>query len=92
MAHFYRAARLHREFRAIEIRAEPTLMRKDYERMLALLQRAQTRYNETIAAKHMYWVSAAGYQLGSLIAEFYDAIMGAPVPQDLDAPRRAERP
>jgi hypothetical protein len=37
----------------------------------------------------MYWVSAAGYQLGSLFEEFYDAVMHAPVPDWLDEQQRA---
>ena len=45
----------------------------DFARKFALLEKAQEGYNHTIKAKHMFWVSAAGYQLGALFEEFYDA-------------------
>ena len=85
MARFYRAAILHRRFRAVRIRLPEARMQSDFERKLELLERAQEAYNHTIGAKHLFWVSAAGYQLGSMFSEFYDALMYAPVPEWLDA-------
>ncbi len=86
MARFYRAAILHRRFREVTIREAS--MSADFARKLELLEQAQDRYGATIAAKHMFWVSAAGYQLGSLLEEFHDAVMYAPVPDWLDAAGR----
>jgi hypothetical protein len=63
-------------------------MAEDFARKLVLLERAQDGYNATIKAKHMFWVSAAGYQLGALFEEFYDAMMYAPVPEWLDVTQR----
>jgi len=63
-------------------------MAKAFKRKLELLDQAQDAYNHTIEARHMFWVSASGYQLGSLFAEFYDAIMIAPVPEYLDDRQR----
>jgi tetratricopeptide (TPR) repeat protein len=88
MARFYRAAILHRRFRQVEIRLPETVMKQGYLERLDLLARAQEAYNHTIRAKHMFWVSAAGYQLGSLFEEFYDAMMHAPVPSWLDSRQR----
>jgi len=88
MARFYRAAILHRRFREVEIKLPETVMKQAYLERLDLLARAQEAYNHTIRAKHMFWVSAAGYQLGSLFEEFYDAMMHAPVPGWLDARQR----
>lgn len=88
LARFYRAAILHLEFRAVRIRLPEAQMSKDFERKLELLEQAQDAYNEVIRVRHIYWVSAAGYQLGSLFGEFYDAIMHAPAPDWLDESQR----
>jgi tetratricopeptide (TPR) repeat protein len=88
MARFYRAAIVHLEFRAVQIRAPEAQMNADFERKLALLEQAQDLYNDVVRARHVYWVAAAGYQLGSLFEEFYDAMMYAPVPDWLDDTQR----
>lgn len=88
MARFYRAAILHRRFRDIEIRLPESAMQAAFTAKLELLVKAQDAYNHAIAAKHMFWVSAAGYQLGHLFSELYDALMYAPVPEWLDARQR----
>jgi tetratricopeptide (TPR) repeat protein len=88
LARFYRAAIIHLEFRAVPIRLPEAQMTKDFERKLELLDQAQDAYNQVVRARHMYWVSAAGYQLGSLFEEFYDAVMHAPVPDWLDEQQR----
>jgi hypothetical protein len=88
MARFYRAAIIHLEFRGQPIRLPEAQMSADFEAKLALLEQAQDAYNEVVRAKHIYWVSAAGYQLGSLFEEFYDAVMHAPVPDWLDESQR----
>lgn len=84
MARFYRAAIEHLRFRDVAIRLPEKQMKEDLARKFALLEKAQEGYDHTIKAKHMFWVSAAGYQLGSLFEEFYDAMMHAPVPEWLD--------
>ncbi|MCY1012121.1 hypothetical protein OV079_42555 [Nannocystis pusilla] len=61
MARFYRAAVWHRRFRDVPIRLPEKQMTEDFARKFALLEKAQEAYNETIKAKHMFWVSAAGY-------------------------------
>lgn len=88
MARFYRAAIEHRRFRDVAIRLPEKQMSADFARKFALLEKAQDGYNHTIKAKHMFWVSAAGYQLGSLFEEFYDAMMHAPIPEWLDDKQR----
>ncbi len=90
LSRFYRAAIIHLEFRSAPIRLPESKMAEDFERKLSLLEDAQDAYNHAIRARHVYWVSAAGLQLGSLFEEFYDAVMYAPVPKWLDRePRRA---
>ncbi|HVH97134.1 MAG TPA: tetratricopeptide repeat protein [Enhygromyxa sp.] len=88
LARFYRAAIIHLEFRAAPIRLPEAQMSKDFEHKLALLEQAQDAYNQVIRARHIYWVSAAGFQLGSICEEFYDAVMHAPVPDWLDEQQR----
>jgi tetratricopeptide (TPR) repeat protein len=88
MARFYRAAIVHREFREVTIRLPEDAMAQSFRRKLELLEKAQAAYNHTIAAKHMFWVSASGFQLGHLFGELYDAIMYAPVPEWLDDRQR----
>ncbi len=90
MARFYQAAILHRRFREVPIRLPEVRMAEDFEKKLGLLTETQAAYNETIRAKHVYWVSAAGLQLGSLFEEFYDALMYAPVPEWLNDSQRSE--
>ena len=63
-------------------------MARDFQRKLERLTQAQEAYNDTIRTRHVYWVSAAGYQLGALFEEFYDALMYAPVPTWLDDAQR----
>jgi tetratricopeptide (TPR) repeat protein len=88
MARFYRAAILHVEFRRARIRLPEAQMSADFEAKLALLERAQDAYNHVVRARHVFWVSAAGFQLGALFEEFYDAIMYAPAPDWLDDSQR----
>jgi len=88
MARFYRAAILHRRFRDVAIVLPETVMAERFKQKLELLVKAQDAYNHTIKAKHMFWVSASGYQLGHLFGEFYDALMYAPVPKWLDERQR----
>jgi hypothetical protein len=88
MARFYRAAIHHRRFRDSPIRLPEKVLTEDFARKFEHLQRAQEAYNHTIRAKHMFWVTASGYQLGSLFEEFYDALMYAPVPEWLDDKQR----
>jgi tetratricopeptide (TPR) repeat protein len=89
MARFYRAAILHLAFREVKLELPEQAMEAALQRKLELLTRAQDAYNHTIDAKHMFWVSAAGYQLGHMFGEFYDAVMYAPVPTWLDDRQRA---
>ncbi len=88
MARFYRAAVVHRRFREVEIRLPEKVMEEGFAAKLALLVQAQDAYNHAISAKHMFWVSASGYQLGHLFSELYDALMYAPVPEWLDDRQR----
>ena len=84
MMRFYRAALLHTQFREVQVELPEARMTAAFSKKLELLTAAQAGYNDTIRVKHVYWVSAAGFQLGTLFEEFYDDLMHAPVPDWLD--------
>ncbi|MEM7153252.1 MAG: hypothetical protein AAF799_10455 [Myxococcota bacterium] len=88
MTRFYRAAIIHRRFRDVEIQPPEAAMERAFKAKVELLVQAQDAYNHAISAKHVFWVSASGFQLGQLFSEFYDALMYAPVPEWLDARQR----
>ena len=88
MTRFYRAAIIHRRFRDVEIVPPEAAMERAFKAKVELLVEAQDAYNHAISAKHVFWVSASGFQLGQLFSEFYDALMYAPVPEWLDARQR----
>ena len=88
MAHFYLAEIPHEEFRKQPIRLPEKQMERDLENKARLLLQAQGRYIATINVRNPHWAAAAGYQVASLYQEFYDAIIGAPIPHE-DLRRRA---
>ena len=88
MARFYRAAIIHIKFRDVKIELPEKVMEAAFKKKMELLVAAQDAYNHTIKAKHMFWVSASGFQLGHLFGEFYDEMMYAPVPEWLDDRQR----
>ncbi len=89
MARFYRAAIVHVRFRDVQIELPPEVMKARFEQRMELLLEAQDAYNHASKAKHVFWVSASGYQLGHLLGEFYDELADAPVPEWLDDEQRS---
>jgi tetratricopeptide (TPR) repeat protein len=79
----------HERFRRTPIRLPETQMDKDLEQKAGLLLKAQRSYIETIKYGNPRWASAAGFQVGSLYEELYDAFMAAPIPAGLDDEGRA---
>ena len=73
----------HRRFQAVELRLPEAQMDKDLDQKASLLLQAQRAYIETIKYGNPAWASAAGFQVGSLYEELYDAFMRAPVPAEL---------
>jgi tetratricopeptide (TPR) repeat protein len=74
----------HERFRRTPIRLPEAQMDRDLEEKAALLLKAQRSYIETIKYGNPRWASAAGFQVGSLYEELYDAFMTAPIPAGLD--------
>jgi tetratricopeptide (TPR) repeat protein len=73
----------HERFRRAPIRLPEAQMDRDLEEKATLLLRAQRSYIDTIKYGNPRWASAAGFQVGSLYEELYDAFVAAPVPKQL---------
>jgi tetratricopeptide (TPR) repeat protein len=78
----------HERFRRCPIRLPEAQMDRDLEEKAALLLKAQRAYIDTIKYGNPGWASAAGFQVGSLYEELYQAFVAAPVPTDLDPEAR----
>jgi tetratricopeptide (TPR) repeat protein len=89
MAHYYLAEIPHGEFKRVPIRLPEKQMERDLEAKARLLLTAQGRYIATINVRNAHWATASGFQVGALYREFYDSVVGAPIPHD-DLRRRAK--
>ncbi|MEO0325991.1 MAG: tetratricopeptide repeat protein [Myxococcota bacterium] len=56
------------------------VQRPHLERRAQVILRAQRSYFDVIRHTHPDWAAAAGYRIGQLYDDFWDAIMSAPVP------------
>jgi DNA uptake lipoprotein len=79
----------HLRFRKAALRLPEAQLDKDLEEKAHLLLTAQRAYIDTIKFGNPAWASAAGFQVGSLYEELYDAFMNVPIPPELDAEARA---
>jgi TolA-binding protein len=89
MAHYYLAEIPHQDFQRQPIRLPEKQMERDLEAKARLLLTAQGRYIATINVRNPHWATASGFQVGALYREFYDAVVGAPIPHG-DLRRRAK--
>jgi len=78
----------HLRFRKAALRLPEAQLDKDLEEKAHLLLTAQRAYIETIKFGNPAWASAAGFQVGSLYEELYDAFMNVPIPPELDKEAR----
>jgi tetratricopeptide (TPR) repeat protein len=78
----------HQRFRAVALRLPESQMDRDLDLKASLLLQAQRGYIDTIKFGNAGWASAAGFQVGSLYEELYDAFMNAPVPKELKGEAR----
>jgi TolA-binding protein len=78
----------HLRFRRAPLRLPESLLDKDLDEKARLLLTAQRAYIDTIKFGNPGWASAAGFQVGSLYEELYDAFMNVPVPPELDREAR----
>lgn len=73
----------HQRFRKAPLRLPEAQLDKDLDQKATLLLTAQRAYIDTIKFGNPAWASAAGFQVGSLYEELYDAFMNVPVPPEL---------
>jgi tetratricopeptide (TPR) repeat protein len=78
----------HQRFRGVALRLPEAQMDRDLDLKASLLLQAQRGYIDTIKFGNPGWASAAGFQVGSLYEELYDAFMNAPVPKELKGEAR----
>ncbi|MCC6751023.1 MAG: hypothetical protein IT371_25425 [Deltaproteobacteria bacterium] len=74
MAQYYLGALHHRSFREAKVSTGGG-MGPDLDRKARLLISAQAGYIAAVKVKNLYWATAAGFQIGSLYREFYNAMM-----------------
>lgn len=90
MAHFYLGAIAHTSCRNVSLPDDKTLATQLDEKARLLLD-AQANYIAAIKVKHAYWASVAGFQIGALYKEFYDALMRARPSFDLAAQENSKQ-
>jgi TolA-binding protein len=79
---------LHLRFRKAALRLPEAQLDRDLEEKAHLLLTAQRAYIDTIKFGNPAWASAAGFQVGSLYEELYDAFMNVPIPPELNTEQR----
>ncbi len=88
MAAFYVGEIAHEQYRALPIRLPEKQMERDLEAKAQMLLTAQARYVDAMRVSNAEWATAAGFEIASLYREFYDDLVGAPIPPELDAEHR----
>jgi tetratricopeptide (TPR) repeat protein len=84
MSAYYIGEIAHAQYKKLPIRLPEKRMSEDLEAKARMLLVAQARFIETMKMQNAEWATAAGFQIASLYREFYDDLVGAPVPPELD--------
>jgi tetratricopeptide (TPR) repeat protein len=71
-------------FDSIRFRLPVERMKRDLTDKSAFFLKGQSAYLRCVRFQHEYWAVAAGYRLGKLYEDFYDDMMAAEVPPELD--------
>jgi tetratricopeptide (TPR) repeat protein len=74
----------HARFTTTPIRLPQHLMEQDIQEKARTFLRAQAAYLRAMGFRDRYWSSAAGLRIGLLYEDFYDDLMEAPVPAELN--------
>lgn len=82
MSHFYLAHIAHQRFRELPVRLPQQQLERDIEAKARAFLDAQVKYVEAIKVKNPSWATAAGYHVGTLYRELYDALAKAPLPPE----------
>lgn len=84
MAAYHLAAIFHEKFKESPIRLPVSQMQQDLEEMATWMYKAQRAYWDVVKHKNHFWSMAAVYQVGTLYAEFRQALLDAPQPRFYD--------
>ena len=88
MGAYYLGECAHEQYRLLPVRLPEKQMARDLEAKARTLLVAQSRFLDAMRVNNVEWATAAGFQIGSLYREFYDDIVGAPVPPALTGEAR----
>lgn len=88
MSAYYLGEVAHEQYRALPVRLPEKQMSRDLEAKARLLLVAQARFVDAMRVNNTEWATAAGFQIGSLYREFYDDLVGAPIPPALNGEAR----
>lgn len=81
----YQIAEIYRDlFEAIRIQLPLERMEQDLSAKSDLFLKCQAAYLRTVRLQHPEYSVSAGYQLGQIFETFYDHLLSAEVPTDLD--------
>jgi len=81
----YQIGDIYRElFAAIRIRLPVERMEQDLEAKSNFFLKCQAAFLRTVRLQHPEYSVSAGYQLGQIFETFYDHLLSAEVPTDLD--------
>lgn len=83
MGSFFFAEISHAQYKILPVRLPQKQLEDDLEAKARLLLLSQQRYVEAMRVKHAEWATAAAFRIASLYREFYDDLVGAPVPPTL---------
>jgi tetratricopeptide (TPR) repeat protein len=89
MAHFYLAEVPRRQAAAVPLRLPDAQLRADLEAKAKLVLLAQDRFEKAVGLGNVYWATAAGHAMASMQEDMWRALVGAPVPAQLEADEAA---
>lgn len=88
MGAYYLGECAHEQYRLLPVRLPEKQLGRDLEAKARMLLVAQARFLDAMRLDNVEWATAAGFQIGSLYREFYDDLVGAPVPPALTGEAR----
>ena len=88
MGAYYLGECAHEMYKALPVRLPERQLTRDLEAKARQLLVAQSRFLDAMRVNNGEWATAAGFQIGSLYREFYDDLVGAPVPPELKGEAR----
>jgi tetratricopeptide (TPR) repeat protein len=88
MAHYYRGELAHRAFTDAPVRLPDDQLLADLDHKRALAVQAYDRWKEALGFRHVYWATAAGYQMSQIFVELWSATVKAPYPAHVAATAR----